>query len=253
MIVPLFDPEWLVKQRIAGKAVTECLMTAREMLKPGVTGKQVEAKCLEIMDKFGCIATFFHYQPANHTPFPGAICFSVNRELVHGIPKDEPVQEGDVVKVDLGATYQGAIADAAITVIIGEGAPETRKCLETCQAALEAGIAAIKAEAHLGVIGSAIYRAVRHTKFGLITNYGGHGLDWNKPHAPPFVANRDESKNGIRLQPGMTLAIEPMLTLGEPVTRVGADGWTVSTPGLGFHFERTIYLGQDGVEVITPW
>jgi|JI10StandDraft_1071094.scaffolds.fasta_scaffold04855_11 methionyl aminopeptidase len=253
MIINLFGSDWLEKQRVAGQAVTDCLHASRDMLKSGVTGKQVEAKCLEIIAKYDCTPTFLNYQPANHAPFPGAICFSINKELVHGIPNDTPVAEGDVVKVDLGATYQGAIADAAITVIIGQGTKEQQEGLKTCREALEAGIKAIKVDAHLGVIGSAIYRATRYSKFGLITNYGGHGLDWNRPHAPPFVANKDESKNGVRLQAGMTLAIEPMLTTGAPVTRLSADGWAVTTPGLGFHFERTIYLGQEGVEIITPW
>lgn len=248
-LIHLKDEHWLARQRIAGQCVAQCLSESETIIKAnnGASLKDLEQHCLTIMTKYDCSPTFLNYKG-----FPGAICTSVNKQLVHGIPSDYKIKSGDVVKVDLGATYQGAIADSAITAIAGKPTsfwhPEL---IITCQKALTHAIQAIKIGARLGAIGQAIHHVVKGSPFRAIINYGGHGIDENRPHAPPFVANKAKDTEGVRFQPGMTLAIEPMVVISPAETKVLADGWTVVTPEIGVHFEETIFIHPDRVEVIT--
>ena len=171
---------------------------------------------------------------------------------MHGIPDDTVLDNGDVVSFDLGATYEGAIADSALTCIFGP--PRDPKHVELVKATEEAlmrGIQAIAVGKRLGCIGNAISKYVKSTGFGLVHNYGGHGLDWNTAHAAPFVSNKAEVTEGIRIQPCLAIAIEPMLTIGSPTTRTLADGWTVATPDIGAHYEHSVFVHQDRVEIIT--
>jgi methionyl aminopeptidase len=188
--------------------------------------------------------------------FPSAICTSVNKQLVHGIATDYVLQNGDVVKFDLGATYEGAIADAAATTIYGNAnSLQHIELIEVCRKALYKGIEAIKVDKNIGCIGYAISKHVANTsRFGLVTTYGGHGLDYNKAHSSPFIANKSQPTDGIKIQPGLTLAIEPMLVIGEPKTKVDTkDGWTIWVPGIGAHWEHTIFVHADHTEIITDW
>lgn len=252
-LIPLHNSDWLEKQIIAGKCVAECLRESKKLISSApenLTGKDIESLCLQIINQFQCSPTFFGYRG-----FPGAICLSINNELVHGIPNHKPFIFGDVVKVDLGATYQGAIADAALTVIYGT--PKSNKHVEllsACQKSLTAGIEAVKIGSQIGEIGFAIHNSMRRSEFRLITDYGGHGLDENKPHAPPFIANKAQKNEGVRIQAGMSLAIEPMLVIGDNRTRVSKqDNWTVLVDGIGAHFEHTIYVGNEEVLVLTKY
>ncbi len=200
-LVHLKDEQWLVRQKVAGKAVGECLRMAHDRVssqESGLTGKVLERDCVEILNKYDCIPTFKNYHG-----FPGAICYSVNKEMVHGIPNDKPLNPGDLVTVDLGATFEGAIADAAVTASYGETkSQEHDDLLSFCQNALYEGINAIKIGEKLGNIGRAIYIYTRDTNFHLITNYGGHGIDYNTPHSSPFVANKSGKDDGITIFPG---------------------------------------------------
>lgn len=251
-VIRLKDQNWFDRQKVAGQCVARCLKTSKEIIdshRSNTSLKYIEEVCLEIMKSMDCSPTFFGYKG-----FPGAICASVNTQLVHGIPTEYQLQDGDVVKIDLGATYKGAIADAAITSIYGSPkSSEHPKLIQTCKLALDNAIKMVALGKRLGVIGSAIHYVNRSTRYGLITNYGGHGIDENTPHAPPFVANKAQTLSGIRLQPGMTLAIEPMMVIGEATTRTASDGWTVITPGVGAHFEHTIFIAQDKVHVMTAY
>jgi len=252
-IITLHDSNWLERQTIAGKCVAQCLKTSKEKVLSNpekLTGKDIESICLKIMESFSCSPTFFGYKC-----FPGAICLSINNELVHGIPKDKPFQIGDVIKIDLGATYQGAIADAAITVIYGSPKENRHvELIDLCQKSLTNGIKAIKQGKQLGVIGNAIHKTVKDSRFGLILNYGGHGIDENQPHASPFVPNKSQPNEGPKLQPGMTLAIEPMLVIGDNKTSVSnKDNWTVLTNGVGAHFEHTIFITENEVKILTDY
>lgn len=249
-LITLKDENWLSRQRVAGKCVGKILNHLEKLItnKQAATLKDLEAEADRLFIEESCTATFKNYKG-----FPGSICLSVNKEMVHGIPSNYKLIEGDVVKFDLGATYQGAIADAARTAIFGQAKIEKHiELIESCRTALNTGIEAIQVGCRLGVIGNAIHKYVSaKTNFGLVTNYGGHGLDESTPHAPPFVSNKSSANEGVRIQPGLTLAIEPMLTIGSPASRVLDDGWTVVTDGINAHFEHSVFVHEDRVEILT--
>lgn len=254
-LIRLHSEEWLPKLRIAGKAVRKCLDWSSEAIinQTVKNGLEIANKCSEILNDFDCTPTFHHYHS-----FPGLLCISVGRELVHGIPNSKPFQPGDVIKVDIGATHQGAIADAATTSIYGGKAldPKHDDLIAACKLALDNAIKAVKVGKQLGCIGNAIHKTVQRTRFGLITKYGGHGIyhDANgkeEPHSQPFVANRSNSNENVRLVPGMTLAIEPLLCIGTNETTVAKDQWTVNCSDIACHFEHTIFLHKDRIEIIT--
>lgn len=247
--VKLKNQDWLDKQRIAGKIAAKTLL----LLEGFVKGKTFHSTATMNLaaEKYiidaGGLPTFKGYKG-----FPAGICISVNKHLVHGIPDDTILDDGDLVSFDLGVTYQGAIADTAITCIFGT--PKSERHVELVKAterALMKGIVAVKVGNRLGSIGHAIGKYANSTGFGLITNYGGHGLDWDIPHAAPFVSNSGSTDEGIRIQPGLAIAIEPMLVIGSTATKTLADGWTVATNDVGAHFEHSIYVHEDHVEIIT--
>lgn len=252
-LISLHNADWLIRQRQAGQCVSSILKYFSELDSSSLINEStlnVEQIIKEFFPKFDCIPTFLGYRN-----FPSTACISVNQELVHGIPKkDKILKEGDLLKIDVGATYSGAIADAAITIIVGK--PKVNKHLElvkACQQALQNAISTIAVGKRLGCIGSAISHTIKKTNFGLIVDYGGHGLDENTLHAEPFVLNRSDSRHGIRIQSGMSLAIEPMVTLRDNRTYVAPDGWTVMSDEISSHFEHSIYIHLDRVEIITDW
>jgi methionyl aminopeptidase len=246
----LKNQDWLNKQRVAGKVAARTLLLLEKLVKEKTTKSLIELNNIaeEFITDNGCSATFKGYKS-----FPAGVCISVNQQLVHGIPNDYKLQEGDVVSFDLGATFEGAIADTAITCIYGEPKSEQHvKLITATQQALMNGISAIKISNKLGCIGNAIFKSAKNDGFSVINNYGGHGLDWDTPHAPPFVANKADINEGIRLQSHLVLAIEPMLTTGSTNTRVDKDGWTVWCDAeMSSHFEHSVYIHEDRVEIIT--
>lgn len=248
-LAKLKDETWLEKQRVAGKITAGALMLLEQEVKAGTTKSLLELSQLadEYIQDNDCTATF-----KNFKGFPAAVCISVNRQLVHGIPTDYKLQEGDVVKFDLGATYKRAIADSALTCIYGQPKdPMHPRLISACYESLMKGIAAIKVGAHLGVIGHAIYKSVKGNGFNVVTDYGGHGLDWDKPHAQPFVSNRANQDEGIRIQPGLSIAIEPMVVPHDISSTTAKDGWTICTNEIGTHFEHSVFVHEDHVEIMT--
>lgn len=246
--IKLKGEDWLEKQRIAGKVAAGALMLLEGLVKEGssLTLLEMNAKAEEYICDHGCQCTFKNYKS-----FPAGVCISVNHQLVHAIPTDYRLQEGDLVSFDLGATYHGAIADTALTTVWGEAKPEYLKLVQATEEALMRGIAAIQVGKRLGAIGHAIYRYSRDNGYGVITNYGGHSLDYDIPHASPFVANKATTDEGPRIQAGITLAIEPMLVIGDTTTWVADDGWTVHCKGMSAHFEHSVFVHEDHVEIIT--
>lgn len=251
MIILRTEPDWLECQQIAGRIAGQCLSLARNLIltQSKLSLKDIERACHDWMTKHDATPTFLNYKGT----FPGAICTSVNNQLVHGVPTDYQLESGDVIKIDLGVTYRGAIGDCAMTVIKGEPKhPSHLEMSELCRAALNKAIASVKIGARLGVIGSAIHHTVKSSRFGLVAHYGGHGIQENIPHAPPFVSNKSQPFDGIRIQPGLTLAIEPMLTATSNTrTRVGSDGWTVYTEDVGVHWEHSLFVGEDKIHILT--
>jgi len=247
--VTLKNQDWLDKQRIAGKIAAKTLVALQKKVEEKTTDSLLELNAFAenlIMDAGG-IPTFKGYKG-----FPAGVCVSVNKQLVHGIPTDYHLQEGDVVSFDLGVTINGAIADTAITCIYGQPKSDKHVALvKATEESLMKGIEAMAVGKRLGVIGNAISRCAKNHGFSVITKYGGHGLEWNYPHASPFVANKSDAEEGIRIQPGLAIAIEPMLVLGSTNTRTLDDGWTVVTNDIGAHFEHSVFVHPDHVEILT--
>jgi methionyl aminopeptidase len=189
-LIVLKDRDWLEKQKHAGMAVSNALKTCVRAIQINdrINLLDLEMLALEQLEDLYCKPTFLNYRG-----FPGKICTSVNKTLVHGIPKDYYLQPGDVVTIDLGATYNGAIADAAYTAVFGEPAEHVPEMLRLCQGALNAAIKAVKVGEQLGAIGKAIHDHVRGSRYGLVTTYGGHGIDTDKLHSAPFVSNKSRT------------------------------------------------------------
>ncbi len=246
-IIVLKDAKWLERQTVAGQAVSESLKYFAKEVTSGVKNislKDIEQSSLKILKEYNCTPTFLNYKG-----FPGAVCTSVNENLVHGVPTDYVLQDGDVVTLDLGATFEGAIADAAFTVIHGTPKdPRHVQMLKLCQDSLMAGVDAFKVDSTIGAIGFAIYRKAREQGFGIVTNYGGHGISYNNPHSAPFVANKGQVNEGPRIQKWMSIAIEPMLIMGGSAkTKVLKDKWTVAGSDIGCHFEHSVTTDDEGV------
>jgi methionyl aminopeptidase len=248
----LASDDWLERLRIAGKCVSE-IMTSLENL----VSEKTNMSMLEV-DKFvgaeiakrNCESTFFQYKG-----FPANCCISINKTVVHGIPTDYVLKDGDVVSFDFGATFHGAIADSAMTCIFGQPANKNHITLiDTTKYSLYAGILAIKVGSRLGVIGNAIHKYAMDKGFAVIQEYGGHGISENVVHSSPFVANKASVDEGIRLAPKMTLAIEPMCVpfFSSIKTKKSSNGWDIYTEEISAHFEHTNYIHEDGsVEIIT--
>lgn len=248
-LIDLKDNSWLEKQRIAGKIAAKTLVMLETLVSEKTNKSLIELNNLaeEYILQSGGKPTFKGYKG-----FPSGVCISVNKQLVHGIPTDYFLQDGDVVSFDLGVTFEGAIADSAITCIYGNPKHESHiKLINATNEALMAGINSIAVGKRLGVIGNSISKCAKSHGFGIITQYGGHGLTWDTPHASPFVENKSELESGIRIQPGLAIAIEPMLVIGSTETRTLSDGWTVVTNDIGAHAEHSIFVHEDRVEIIT--
>jgi methionyl aminopeptidase len=249
-LVILVDGIWLKRQKIAGRCIRNIFKEIELLLLSGgtISLKDLETLSLKYIDLYGCTPTFLNYKG-----FPSAICTSVNNQLVHGIVTDYILKSGDVVSVDIGVTYEGAIADAARTWIFGE--PKTSQhvsLINSCKRALKEAVSSIGVGKQLGVIGNAISKVAAATGFNVITDYGGHGLYYNTPHCSPFVENRQKPNVGIRMVNGLSIAIEPMFVIGDTRTTVSKeDKWTVYTKDIGVHFEDTVTLFDDELHLIT--
>ncbi len=248
-LVILKDDEWIKEQKVAGSCVKAIHDELVEMTThtTSYSGFQYEIKANEIFKKYHCEATFHQYKG-----FPSTICLSINKELVHGIPSEKFIIEGDVVSFDLGATFKNGIADAAVTVIKGK-AKDIRheEIIKVCKEALVNAISSIKVGEPIGSIGYAIDRTVKKTPYGLVTHYGGHGINAGRVHAEPFIHNKSKKTDGVRVQRGLSIAIEPMVTLGRDTdTKVMSDGWTVMTKDIGCHFEHSVTVNLDGEVVV---
>lgn len=234
--------------RKAGLIVAQVHLLVREMAKPGVTTLELDTACEDLIVRAGALPTFKGYHG-----FPATICASVNAQVVHGIPNaDQVLQEGDVLSLDVGATYRGMVADAAFTMGIGTIDPEWQKLLDATEASLMAAIVQARAGNYLEDISGAIEDVAATTSYGLVKEYGGHSVGF-KLHEEPFIHNYRTGVRGPQLKAGNTLAIEPMLTLGTPEVKTLSDKWTVVTvDGLpSAHFEHTIVITDGEPEILT--
>lgn len=236
------------KMSVAGACVAAIHRAVREAAQPGVTLLELEDISRQVLGERGCTSSFLNY----HGTYPATLCLSPNDVIVHGIPGDYRLREGDILTVDAGAIYEGFHGDAAFTMAIGEVAPEVRALVDATEEGLWAGVGAVEAGARLGDIGAAIEAVGRRHGYGIVEEYLGHGIG-RQMHEEPQVPNVGEAGKGMKLRTGMALCIEPMFNLGSRHTTVDGDGWTVRTAdgSLSAHWEHTVAITRDGVMVFT--
>lgn len=244
------DEKKVEAMRAGGKIMAQIFAELRGYTEPGKSGKEIDKwVAAKILDYGAGVA---YYEP--EVNFPGSICISVNNELIHGIPKDDILEDGDKVSYDLVIKYQGYYVDSAFTMILGKPTAAQKHLLSYTEASLYEGINAVKPGAKLGDVGFAVQKELEKGKLGIIRNYVGHGIG-KKMHMEPEVPNYGKRGHGYTLQVGDTICIEPMSSLGKPDTVVveGDDGWTVCLKdgSIGAHCEHTILVTEDGYEILT--
>ncbi len=236
------------KMRQAGQVLRQLLAHLKANVKVGTTGLELDALAATFISKAQCLSNFKGYHG-----FPNTICVSVNHHLIHGIPNDLPFQAGDLVSVDAGCIYQGYHADAAFSMIVGQGSEEAKKLLRVTQKALHKAIQKVKANVRVGTIAHTIESYVTKHGFHIPTSYAGHGIG-TQMHQDPFIPNQGmPAGSGVQLPANTAICIEPMVQATTSATRVQADQWTVASgdQGLGCHFEHTILITKKGCEVLT--
>lgn len=238
--------------REAARHVAEVLLELRELAKPGVTTGDLDQHARKAIKRRGVQSSFLGYGPHGLPPYPGVVCVSVNDEIVHGIPGGRVLEEGDVVSVDFGVSYEGYHGDSAFTVTLGSTSEEARRLVEATRDALERGIEQMVPGNRLSDIGHAVQVRAESEGFSVVRQFVGHGIG-REMHEPPQIPNYGPPGRGPRLKPGMVFAIEPMVTAGGPDVAILEDEWTaVTTDGsLAAHFEHTILITDHGPEVLT--
>ncbi len=243
--------------RQAGRIVAEVLDVMRERARPGVSTGDLDAVSEDIIRKRSAVPSFKGYPGNGKNDFPAAICTSINEEIVHGIPSGRRLlEEGDILSIDVGAIYGGFHGDAAITLAIGEVDDVSRRLMRVADEALMAGIAQAREGGHLWNIIRAIQSHVERSGFGVLHEYQGHGIGremHEKPDIPNFLGGRGQRPKNYPLLSGVTLALEPMVVVGDWHTRVLEDGWTVVTAdgGRSAHAEHTILVTEGEPEILT--
>ncbi|HCL80395.1 MAG TPA: type I methionyl aminopeptidase [Synergistaceae bacterium] len=246
----------LIPMRKAGKIVADVLDMIREMVRPGISTADIDSAAEALIIKAGATPAFKGYKvPGIPVPFPGAVCTSVNDEVVHGIPSpDRILHEGDIVSVDVGSCYSGYYGDAASTFPVGHIDRKTMKLLDVTRESLDLAIAVALPGKTLGDVGHAVESFVTPHGFGIVREYAGHGIGKHL-HEPPQILNYGQPGHGMILKGGLTLAIEPMVMAGAEEVVVGPDRWVVKTAdgSKAAHFEKTVFLRDGQAEILTPW
>ncbi|MGC3953558.1 MAG: type I methionyl aminopeptidase [Propionicimonas sp.] len=248
-------PDQLRAMRAAGLVVARALSRVSQAARPGVTTGELDLVAREVLAQAGAVSSFLGYDGGfGLPPYPATTCISVNDEVVHGIPGERALAEGDLVSVDFGACLAGWHGDAAVTVEVGQCRPELRQLSEATRQALWAGIAAVRDGGRIGDIGHAVETSIRAQprRYGLVTDFTGHGIG-QQMHLPPDVPNTGRRGRGAALAPGVTLAIEPMVTLGSARVAELDDEWTIVTRDgtAAAHWEHTVALTDHGLWVLT--
>lgn len=246
-------PEQIAAMRVAGLLVGETLELLREAVRPGITTGELDALAERNIRDAGGTPSFLGY---GYPPFPATICASVNEQVVHGIPGPRALREGDVISIDCGAIVEGWHGDAAITVAVGEVPDEVTELMRVTEASLWAGIAAARLGGRVSDISHAVEASIRAQpggeRYGILEDYTGHGIG-TEMHMAPNVPNFGRPGRGPKLERGLALAVEPMVTLGSKETVVEDDEWTISSQDGSWaaHFEHTFTLTPDGAWVLT--
>ena len=239
------------KMKVAGQCVAAMHQAVRDIAAPGVTTADFDTVARDVLAEHGCRSSFLGYG-GPESPFPGVLCTSPNSVIVHGIPGDYTLKDGDIISIDAGAIYEGWHGDAAFTMAIGEVSDEVQLLLDVTEKALWAGIEQAVAGKRLGDIGAAVEASAQPHGIGVVREYVGHGIG-RQMHEAPSVPNYGKVGKGLRLKAGMALAIEPMFNAGTESSVVLDDDWTVVTAdgSLSAHFEHTVLLTKAGTVVST--
>lgn len=249
MITRIKTKQEIAAMRESGRMLATVLQVLKKQLQPGMSTKDLADIAAKELEKLGGQPSFRGYQG-----FPDVICISVNNEVVHGIPRaDKLIAEGDIVGLDFGVTYKGMITDSAISVIAGK--PKTRghiQLVKDTEAAMQAGIDAVHDRVRTGDIGAAVEKSLKHRPYGIVRDLVGHGVGHDL-HEDPNIPNYGRPDTGPWLEKGMTIAIEPMVTLGTDRVLVAPDGWTILTAdnSRSAHFEHTVLITEAGAEILT--
>jgi len=244
------DAQELALMREAGRVNALAHETMQKMIRPGITTLELDAAAEAVIRDHGGVPVFKGYP--GPTPFPGTICVSINDELVHGIPSKRKLKEGDIVSIDCGTLLNGFVGDSAITVPVGKIETSAQLLLEITEKALWEGIAMLRAGNRTGDVSWAIQNFVEKNGFQVTRDYTGHGVG-REMHEGPQVPNYGTPGRGIMLRPGMTIALEPMVLVGTPRTRVLSNQWTVvsADSSLTAHFEHTVAVTDGDPTILT--
>ncbi len=242
----------LDRMREAGEVIAEVREAVRAMIKPGVTTLELNGVAEKMMRDVGAIPSFIGYKPAGMVAFPFAICASVNEQVVHGFSNDVPLKEGDILSVDMAASYNGFVGDTAITVAIGEVSDDLKQLIRVTEECLEKAIAQCHPNKRVGDISWAVQEHAEKYGYGIVRDYTGHGIG-RSMHESPQIANFGRAGTKVKIRLGYTFALEPMLNLGTHETKTLSDKWTVVTldgkPSA--HSEHTVAVTEDGPEILT--
>ena len=247
-MIHLKNATQIAAMKDAGRITGEALLVARDMVRPGVSTYEIDQAIRRYIEKCGATPAFLGYGG-----FPGSACISLNDEVIHGIPsKKRILKDGDIVKIDTGATYRGYVGDSARTIPVGKVSDVAQKLIEVTRDSFWAGVEQLKIGNRLGDVGSAIDTVVQANGFSTVRKYIGHGIGTNM-HESPDVPNYGTPGRGTRLCAGMTIAIEPMVNVGTFEVKEMPDGWTVKTLDgqLSAHYENTVALTEHGVLILT--
>ena len=247
-MIQLKNPDQIKIMKEAGRITGEALLVARDHVRPGISTYELDRIVREHIEKAGAKPSFLGYGG-----FPGSACISINDEVIHGIPsKKRFLEEGDIVKVDVGAFYKGFHGDSARTIPVGRVSDEAQRLIEVTRASFFAGIDQLKVGNRLGDVGAAIDGLVVANGFSTVKRYIGHGIG-HELHESPDVPNYGTPGRGTRLCAGLVIAIEPMVNIGTETVRELSDGWTVKTAdgALSAHYENTVALTGDGIINLT--
>ncbi|MGW4163068.1 type I methionyl aminopeptidase [Streptomyces sp. NPDC004788] len=253
-MVEIKTNENLLAMREAGRVVARALEAVREKAAPGVTLAELDGVAREVLAAAEAGSPFLGYRPDwAPVPFPAVVCLSVNDAIVHGVPDDTRLADGDLLSVDCGAVLDGWVGDAAVSFTVGRARAEDTRLIETAQEALEAGIAAARVGNRIGDVAHAIGRVCREAGYGIPDGFGGHGVG-RTMHEGPDVPNEGRPGRGMPLRHGMVIAIEPMLIAGGGDRHYTArDGWTIRTfdGSRAAHTEHTVAITDDGPRILT--
>ena len=249
MAQPAKTPAQIQAMREGGKLLAKIFEGIKKYVQVGMSEREVDAWVEAEIKRLGAVATY----KTSEVNFPAVICISTNDQIVHGVPTDYRFEKGDVVGFDLVITYKGMKTDSAFTMVVGEEPKGvTKHLLNVTERSLYAGIDSIKGPVYTGDIGAAIEQVLKQGKLGIIRELVGHGVGLEM-HMPPEIPNYGRKGTGVLLQPGDTIAIEPMATLGKEKIYTEDDHWTISTRdgSLAAHFEHTVLITEDGAEILT--